>query len=494
LPDAEFFANSILAGKFPMWNPWIFGGAPYFLDPQNFMWYPPNYIFLLAPVETGFLILLIGHLVLAGWGVKMVLAEFGIFGKLGALGGLMFVFSPKMVGHIEEGNWTLVVAATWLPVLYWSLKKKKFWWIVISLAAVIVNNLNIGYYAMIFALVYMLFFLKSARDRVMFSVKILLVVGVLTIPRWSPLAVFGEQTVRVNLQEAPLPLWSWTKILKSLIFPLTAGHPRLQNEEILYLGIVPLILGIIFFFWKGYSLLKQGVSLKDKKELWFWSIWLIFISMVALNEKTILFHLIKWLPGFSLLRITTRSWVFAAMAAALATPVAIGCVSRRSKVLAMLGILVILAEFGIFGREIFNRRRAAADPVPARFYRQMAAEEIPVRAYCTTGCLDRLTAQRMGIALLGGNNPIQLKSFVEYLQAAGGYRETDYHPILPPYTVFNQQPQPNAELLGKTTTKFVVSPYELKDNNLKLIDRGGEYRLYRNESKMSAARDYHFEL
>ena len=124
----------------------------------------------------------------------------------------------------------------------------------------------------------------------------------------------------------------------------------------------------------------------------------------------------------------------------------------------------------------------------------MAAEGTLVRAYCTTGCLDRLTAHRMGIALLGGNNPIQLKSFVEYLQMAGGYKEQGYHPILPPYTVFNQLPQPNAELSAQTATKFVVSPYELMDNNLKLIDQEGDYRLYLNFVSTSEFKDHYFKL
>jgi hypothetical protein len=134
------------------------------------------------------------------------------------------------------------------------------------------------------------------------------------------------------------------------------------------------------------------------------------------------------------------------------------------------------------------------DQVPVDFYQIMASSGKPVRAYCTTGCLNRFKAQESGIAILGGNNPVQLTSFVNYLQKAGGYMETGYFPILPPYTVFSQQPQPNAELLAQTATKFVVSPYELKDNNLKLVDQEGKFRLYRNDAKMIESKDHHFEL
>ena len=118
----EVFQKSILAGKFPGWNPWIMAGMPYFLDPQNFLWYPPNYFLLITPLEIGFFVLLIGHLVFAGWGIKKILEKSGISGRLGLLGAGMFMSSPKIIGHIEEGNWSLVIAACWLPFFYWALK------------------------------------------------------------------------------------------------------------------------------------------------------------------------------------------------------------------------------------------------------------------------------------------------------------------------------------------------------------------------------------
>ena len=358
---------------------------------------------------------------------------------------------------------------------------------------------------MIFILFYLLAHLNQKRSLLAAArrlLKIFAAVLFLTIPRWLPLAVFGGQTVRANLAEAPLPVWSWTKIVKSLVFPLVAGHPVLQNEEILYLGIVPIILIFAFLVFKGLSLRRQGQSFSESR---FWLIWLGFLSLVVLNQKTPFFYLIKWLPGFSLLRITTRPWIFAPLALALAVPSMIRRIGDIRQIrgiwvsqkivrpAALVLAILVLVEFIWFDWRIFSRREIVLDPVPKRFYRQMATEGIPVRAYCTTGCLDRLTAQRMEIALLGGNNPIQLLEFVDYLQRAGGYREAGYHPILPPYTVFNQRPQPNAELLGKTATKFVVSPYELTGNNFGLMDQEGNFRLYQNTVKISV-KDHYFEV
>lgn len=488
LPDALFFKNSFLAGKFPIWNPWIMAGMPYLLDPQNFLWYPPNYLLLLTPLEVGFFILLIGHLAFAGLFVRKVSDTLQKNRLIGWLGAAMFVFSPKLIGNIEEGNWSLVIAACWLPFLYWSLINKRFNWAAISLSAIIINNLNIGYYSILFTVIYYLVVMKrTVLDNSRTVLKTFVLAILFTIPRWLPLALFGNQTVRENLQEAPLPFWSWAKILKSLFFPLAGSHPVLQNEEILYVGIIPIILIIAYVLFKGPALRQQqGRAL-------FWTVWLTFISMVAVNLKTPFFYLIKFLPGFSLLRITTRPWIFVALALAVGVPRMIEKigeirdiwgirVSRRftNFVIAVLSGLIMI-EFGLFDWTIFSRREIVPDHVPMSFYQQIAGEGTQVRAYCTTGCLDRLTAQKMGIAILGGNNPVQLKEFVNYLQKAGRYMETGYFPILPPYTVFNQQPQPDAELMAQTNTKFVVSSYKLTDENFELIDQQENFKLYRNK-------------
>lgn len=486
LPDALFFKESILAGKFPVWNPWIFGGMPYFLDPQNFLWYPPNYLLLFLPLEIGFLILLIGHLIFAGWGVKKVLGIFGIFGKLAILGSLLFVFSPKIISHLEEGNWSLLIADCWLPALYWALKNKKRWWITVSLSAIIINNLNIGYYAVLFAVLYLV---TVEKHGLLGSLKLLIAIGSLTIPRWLPLMLWGNLTVRANLSELVLPFWSWMKIIKSLVFPLDSGYPLLQNEEILYVGAVGGLMGLIGLIW---------LIRKKNKEGKFWLLWLTFVLIVTLNIKTPLFDLIKWLPGFSLLRMTTRPWIFVSLAVALAVPLVIGEIRKlgviRGKSIAALLMGLILLEMGIFDWRIFERRKIVKDTVPESFYQRMVKDGISARVYCTTGCIDRLKAQNMEIALIGGNNPIQLTEFVNYLQKAGGYQEKSYHPILPPYTVFDQQPQPSAELLGQTSTRYVVSSYDLEDTKLELIDEKNGYRLYENKAAIMPFSDHYFSV
>lgn len=485
LPDALFFKESLLHKKFPIWNPWIFAGMPYLLDPQNFLWYPLNYLLLVLPLELGFFILLIGHLIFAGYFIKKLLTKYPIWTQWSGV--FLYLFSPKLLSHLEEGNWSLVIAACWIPALYLAMKNRKNKWIIISLSALVINNLNIGYYAILFVALYFIFLKKTVLECLKNIFRILFFVVLLTLPRWLPLVLWGPLTVRANLTETVLPFWSWMKATKSLLFPLGAIYPILQNEEILYVGIIPLI----FLVWKGLTSHLQNQTLRNIRN--FWLVWLGFILLVSLNTKTLFYPLIRLLPGFSLLRITTRPWIFVSLLIALVTPPALSHILKKSKIIGILILLAMTGEFGIFGYKIFSRRIIPKDPLPIRFY-QHIAEKTPVRAYCTTGCLDRLTAQKHGIALLGGNNPIQLTAFVRYLEQAGKYQENSYHPILPPYTVFLSKPQPDAVLLGKTSTQFIISPYKLTDNFLVQVDQEGEYRLYESKADIMSYRDHYFSL
>lgn len=489
LPDALFFKESILSGKFPIWNPWIFAGMPYLLDPQNLLWYPPNYLFLLLPIEIGFFILLVLHLCLAGYFVKKLLSNLGRWSWIGVA---LFISSPKLIAYLEEGNWSILIALTWLPCLYWALRERKLKWSVFALSAMIINNINIGYYAAIFSIMYIWFFKNAPLKFLKTVFKIFFPVMICTAPRWLPLLLYGQSTVRAALHEAPLPFWSWMKIAKSITFPLLKGHPQLQNEEILYLGLAGIGLALLGLFFHFKQTIK--LHLLARKSTLFWMTWTLFSFAIVLNVKFPLHQLFQLSPGFSLLRITTRVWGFSILAVSLFATASCFAISKKSQLLALSLCTTALVENLLFAGQLFARRVISIDDVPESFYARIVQNGVPVRAYCTTGCIDRLKAQQMGIAILGGNNPIQLTRFVEYLQKTAGYKELSYHPILPPYTVFNLMPQPDAELLGETSTRFVVSPYELIDTRLAFVAQEGKYRLYGNTTAIMPYSDHYFPL
>ncbi|MDP2935959.1 MAG: hypothetical protein Q8O86_05660, partial [Dehalococcoidia bacterium] len=116
-PYKEAAAAALREGRIPLWNPYLFTGAPFLANPQTALFYPlnlPGY-FLPAPLAVKYSIVF--HVFLAGV-FMYAFARFSI--GLGWVGGLAsalsFMFGgflTQQVGHINQLN-----AAIWLPLVF----------------------------------------------------------------------------------------------------------------------------------------------------------------------------------------------------------------------------------------------------------------------------------------------------------------------------------------------------------------------------------------
>src|SRR2546421_357374 len=52
LPWRDFGFHELATGNLALWNPYIFGGAPYFGAMQAALLYPPNWLFLILPLAA----------------------------------------------------------------------------------------------------------------------------------------------------------------------------------------------------------------------------------------------------------------------------------------------------------------------------------------------------------------------------------------------------------------------------------------------------------
>jgi hypothetical protein len=121
-PLYSFAARSLRAGHVPLWNPYLYGGAPFVADNQSGVFYPPNLLFfLLRPGLTYRAMewLAVAHFYLAG-----ICAYFGLrymmqppLKRWAALAGaLAFMFSDLFVTHF--GNLNMIACAAWLPLIF----------------------------------------------------------------------------------------------------------------------------------------------------------------------------------------------------------------------------------------------------------------------------------------------------------------------------------------------------------------------------------------
>jgi hypothetical protein len=120
-PTYHFAAQSLKSGSLPLWNPYLWGGAPFAADIQASFFYPVNLIYFLVSPQVTFrsvMLLAVFHVWLAGAGMYLLLQSLLPGKRMLAplLGALAFMFSDYFVVHF--GNLNLIAQAAWLPFIF----------------------------------------------------------------------------------------------------------------------------------------------------------------------------------------------------------------------------------------------------------------------------------------------------------------------------------------------------------------------------------------
>lgn len=131
-PLYTFAAHSFQTGHVPLWNPYLYGGAPFAADNQSALFYPINLLlFSLWPSLSYRTMELsaVTHFYLAGccayFGLRYI--ERQPMKRWAALvGAVAFMFSDLFVTHF--GNLNMIACAAWLPLvfcLFWRAMREK---------------------------------------------------------------------------------------------------------------------------------------------------------------------------------------------------------------------------------------------------------------------------------------------------------------------------------------------------------------------------------
>jgi hypothetical protein len=115
-PLREYAAEALKQGRFPLWNPDLFLGAPFFANVQTAVLYPLNALFLWLPTPYAYSASVFLHLLLAG-AAMYLFARSSLRVSLlpGLLAAITFMFSGFLTGQMGHIN-QLTVAA-WMPML-----------------------------------------------------------------------------------------------------------------------------------------------------------------------------------------------------------------------------------------------------------------------------------------------------------------------------------------------------------------------------------------
>jgi len=115
------------------------------------------------------------------------------------------------------------------------------------------------------------------------------------------------------------------------------------------------------------------------------------------------------------------------------------------------------------------------------------------RIYSPSYSLPQHVAQRAGLELADGVDPMQLTSYAQLMQAATGARTSGYSVTIPPFPP-NSDVQtalrdvtPDARLLGKLNVRYVVAEFPIKVEGIIEQAQFGPTFVYENQSAMPRA-------
>lgn len=114
-PSVMYGAEEIRAGRFPLWNPYVFGGVPFFANPQTALLFPLTALAYVLPETLALTLMSVLKLSVAGVGMYWFLRRLSLARLPALLAAETFAFNALLITWLQWSNTSPVVL---LPVLF----------------------------------------------------------------------------------------------------------------------------------------------------------------------------------------------------------------------------------------------------------------------------------------------------------------------------------------------------------------------------------------
>jgi hypothetical protein len=542
-PNAIFLKQALLAGNgIPFWSPAILSGYPFAADPLSGLWYPPGWFALLFPLPLGFNLAILLHLLWGGVGMYLVLRALGLKEPASLVGAIIFEVFPKLLAHFAAGHITLVYSVCWTPwLLFAELKWKRelIWrrlWAApgVVLGIIALADIRWAAFSGLLWIGYALFEKKTSFGSIVLHIGLAILVSA---PVLFPLLQYSQLSTRSGMT----PAESFTLSLPpaklfGLIYPDIGGYA----EWVLYPGTLTLVLTLTLLlsselirrcrFWLYVILIALLFSLGSNIPL---------LSNLALIPG---FNLLR-IPSRALF---LTGLAFAVLAASCVDYLTgnehVLNFSKRVKpdlLLAGMAMFAVVLAGGVwlltqspplgFGwgaggtllaailvmLRLHNRIRSSAfsyaviaftliDLGTVNFLSMQPRSSVSVlsegeeaaaylsefpglfRVYSPSYSIPQQTAALYNLQLADGIDPLQISTYVDFMDKATGVPAAGYSVTLPPFAFGDPQKDneffvPDARQLGLLNVKYIVSAYDVNSVGLNLIAQFGETRIYENQ-------------
>ena len=331
VPWRQFALDCLRQGHLPLWNPWLGMGAPLLANYQSALLYPPNILLIFTGLAWGHGLLMVLHLIWAGYGMIVVARRLRLGPLAQAVAGLSFSLSGYLVAR--GGFLSINAAAAWLPWIVvavdnmakqtadhgWSKSAvKAVLWLSLALSLQwLAGHAQTAWYSLL-----LVCFWGGWRAIEQQGWKGLWRTGVgligagvlafmMSAVQLLPTVEYLIQSHRATALDPELVLtysfWPWR--LLGLVMPDLFGNPATGDywgygnywEDAIYIGVLPLLLAL-GAIWR--SLRGQGEHSRLSRLL-------VVLSTAALvfalgKNSPIFPFLFQYVPSFDLFQAPTR--------------------------------------------------------------------------------------------------------------------------------------------------------------------------------------------
>ena len=333
-PHRLFARDMLLSGQFPHWNPYTFGGMPFFAAIHTGVLYPSNLLLSLLPVSNdAFWYLLelgiILHLIAAGTGTFLLSRVYKTSRSAALFAAISYMLCGFFVVHIIHSLMIYILA--WLPFVMILLKRgieqNKTWpypaaGLLLGIT-ILAGHPQITFYEFLFLGAFCIYLFVNTTPRkpihIAFMALTFGLAGGLAMVQLLPAAELSGQSARVvwTFEAATEGSMSIRQLI-TFIIPKLFGGTNAGNTELAFWLKDAFHSGYWTFwettFYTGLPILLLGII--GLRRFWqspfklFVFCWAVFCLIVALGNHTPFYQLLfNHFPGFDKFRIPARIFV-----------------------------------------------------------------------------------------------------------------------------------------------------------------------------------------
>ncbi|MBI3242863.1 MAG: YfhO family protein [Chloroflexi bacterium] len=342
-PYWDYRAQSLLAGRLPLWNPFLFMGVPFLANSQAGVFYPLNWPLMFFSAPVALKISIVVHLIIAAWGAYTLARKvFELESFPATFAAAVFALGGYLLAQIEHVNQLQGLA--WLPLaLLFTYKVTQpgkpatlspLHLVILSLLIALQLTAGHTQTAFITLVACGLVALQCTILNAQFSMK----KSILSIVNWALgiALAFGLAAIqlfptfelsRLSLRGGGLPLNEAVSFsLNPLLLgrALLPGYSRILFSEFVgYVGVIPLFLAAF-----ALTDLRRNRNVQLAAVLAGVG---LFFAIGGYNPFYLL--LAKFVPGFNLFRVPARWLVLGTLGSAILAGYGLQAISnQKSKI------------------------------------------------------------------------------------------------------------------------------------------------------------------